>query len=66
MIIKQRYNIMLNPNIVRILDKLAQDSFTSRSYIIGDILSSYIIEHDLMCSSDSDIEIPGQEVFNDV
>lgn len=65
MIVKQRYNIMLNPNIVQILDKVARNKFTSRSDVIGDILSSYIVEHDLMCSSDFDTDIPGQEVFND-
>lgn len=65
MIVKQRYNIMLNPNIVQILDKVARNKFTSRSDVIGDILSSYIVENDLMCSSDFDTDIPGQEVFND-
>lgn len=64
MVLKQRYNIMLNPNIVLILDELACKLSSSRSELIGDILSSYIIESNLNLEFSVN-EIPGQEGYLD-
>lgn len=54
MIVKQRYNVMLNPNIVNILDEIASDMFVSRSEIISKILYQYIIDNNLSLNSDHD------------
>lgn len=59
MIIKQRYNIMLNPNVVAIIDKISKDEFRSRSEIIGEILLQYINEHDFSAVPDV-YEVSGQ------
>lgn len=59
MIIKQRYNIMLNPNVVAIIDKISKDEFRSRSEIIGEILLQYINEHNLSTVPDV-YEVSGQ------
>lgn len=65
MIIKQRYNVMLNPNIVNILDKIASDMFVSRSEIISKILYQYIIDNNLSLNSDHD-EIIDQVCFEEI
>lgn len=59
MIIKQRYNIMLNSNVVAIIDKISKDEFRSRSEIIGEILLQYINEHNLSTVPDV-YEVSGQ------
>lgn len=64
MIIKQRYNIMLNPNVVRILDNEAEKNLMSRSELVSEILLLYINEHDLVCSYD-DSDISGQVNFEE-
>ena len=65
MIVKQRYNVMLNPNIVNILDKIASDMFVSRSEIISKILYQYIIDNNLSLNSDHD-EIIDQVCFEEI
>lgn len=65
MIVKQRYNLMLNPNIVKILDNEAERSLVSRSELVGEILLLYINEHDLVCSYE-DSDISGQVDFSEV
>ena len=44
---KERYNIMLFPRIIAALDIQARRLDTSRSDLIQQILSDYIIENDL-------------------
>lgn len=57
MIIKQRYNVMLNPNIVSIIDFQANQLCVSRSDLISNILYSYVVVNGLYSEfSDSDME----------
>lgn len=57
MLIKQRYNVMLNPNIVSIIDLQANKYCVSRSELISDILYSYVVNNGLYSESfDLDME----------
>lgn len=54
MIVKERYNIMLNPRIVEIIDMEAAKLDLSRSAYINDLLLQYIAESDLFLSNSDD------------
>lgn len=59
MLKKVRYNIMLFPRVIAAIDLQARRLETSRSDLIQQILSDYIIENDLYINS-SEEEIDGQ------
>ena len=59
MLKKVRYNIMLFPRIINAIDFQARRLDTSRSDLIQQILSDYIIENDLL-SNQSEEQIDGQ------
>lgn len=59
MLKKVRYNIMLFPRIIAAIDLQARRLETSRSDLIQQILSDYIIENDLYINSPEE-EIDGQ------
>lgn len=59
MLKKVRYNIMLFPRVIAAIDLQARRLETSRSDLIQQILSDYIIENDLYINS-SEEEIEGQ------
>lgn len=54
MIVKERYNIMLNPRIVEIIDIEAAKLDLSRSAYINDLLLQYIAESGLFFSNSDD------------
>ena len=56
---KVRYNIMLFPRIIQAIDVQAHRLGTSRSDLIQQILSDYIIENDLIINS-AEERIDGQ------
>lgn len=56
---KLRYNIMLFPRIVNAIDFQARRLDTSRSELIQQILSDYIIENDLLLNQHEE-QIDGQ------
>lgn len=47
MLKKERYNIMLNPNYMLILEKYSDRMCVSRSYLINEILKEFIEEKGL-------------------
>ena len=60
---KGRYNINLELNVVRTIDKLADEKGISRSAMVGDILLTYIKCNSKNLSSRSDrenFELQGQ------
>ena len=56
---KERYNIMLFPKIIAVLDNHARNLEMSRSDLIQQILSDYIIENSLYLSS-AEEQLSGQ------
>lgn len=62
MIIKHRYNVMLKPRSMEILEAQSRDLDISRSALIDRILDEYISENGLFLVRDPD-RIEGQEVL---
>lgn len=63
MIIKRRYNVMLKPRSMDVLEKQSHKLDVSRSALIDRIIDEWIIENGLFLDpSDTDI-IEGQEVL---
>ena len=56
MLKKVRYNIMLFPRVIAAIDLQARRLETSRSDLIQQILSDYIIENDLYINSSDEID----------
>ncbi len=56
---KERYNLMLFPRIIESIDFQAQRLDCSRSELIQNILSDYIIENDLLINQ-AEEQIDGQ------
>lgn len=56
---KERYNIMLTTRVVKIIDHHAQNLDMSRSELVLQILSDYIVDNNLFYP-DEDENIPGQ------
>lgn len=50
MIVKERYNIILNPTIVSKIDNYCSRCNISRSSFINSILLDFILSHDLLKS----------------
>lgn len=66
MIIKRRYNVMLKPRSMDILESQSRDLEISRSALIDRIIDEWIIENGLFLDpSDMDI-IEGQKTFEEV
>lgn len=62
MIIKQRYNVMLKPRSMEILEVQSRKLDVSRSALIDRIIDEYISENGLFLVRDRD-QIAGQEVL---
>lgn len=62
MIIKQRYNVMLKPRSMDILEAQSRKLEVSRSALIDRIIDEYISENGLLLVRDRD-QIAGQEVL---
>lgn len=62
MIIKQRYNVMLKPRSMEILEAQSRKLEVSRSALIDRIIDEYISENGLFFVRDRD-QIAGQEVL---
>lgn len=66
MIIKRRYNVMLKPRSMDVLEKQSRDLEISRSALIDKIIDEWIIENGLFLDP-SDVEIiEGQQVLEEV
>lgn len=65
MIVKERYNIMLNPRLVEIIDREAAKAEQSRSAWINDILSQYVSEAGLLFSGSYSNNVIGQVEMGD-
>lgn len=65
MILKRRYNVMLKPRSMDILEEQSRKLEVSRSSLIDKIIDDYIFDNGLFDISDiSDVEmIEGQEVL---
>lgn len=62
---KERYNIMLNPRLVEIIDREAAKAEQSRSAWINAILSQYVSEAGLMFSDSYSDNFIGQVEMGD-
>ena len=64
MIIKHRYNVMLKPRSMAVLEKQSRDLDISRSALIDRIIDEWIIENGLFLTPVGDDLIEGQEVID--
>lgn len=63
MILKQRYNVMLNPRSMEILESYCRKLGISRSALIGELINDFVSRERLSASASDDERIEGQEVL---
>lgn len=66
MIIKRRYNVMLKPRSMDILESQSRDLEISRSALIDRIIDEWIIENGLFLDPSGMVDIEGQQVLKEV
>lgn len=66
MIIKRRYNVMLKPRSMDILESQSRDLDISRSALIDRIIDEWIIENGLFLDPSGMVDIEGQETLEEV